>query len=200
VLPRFVWGNGGTGGTSTWEYYLVPAGTAAPTATTTGVATATSTVPVTGLTPNTTYNYYVRMVCNNGASVTAWSAVYTFTTTQVPAPLNYTDDFEGTFLWSTVNGTQANKWFYGTAVSNSPTHSLYVSRNATGNNNLYNASTESVTQVYRDIAVPAGTRDVNIAFDWKGIGEFSGSTIWDYVTVCSTYYLQANSRNHYGGC
>jgi large repetitive protein len=183
ATANLVWGNGGTGGTSTWEYYLVPAGTAAPTATTTGVATATSTVPVTGLTPNTTYNYYVRMVCNNGASVTAWSAVYTFTTTQVPAPLNYTDDFEGTFLWSTVNGTQANKWFYGTAVSNSPTHSLYVSRNATGNNNLYNASTESVTQVYRDIAVPAGTRDVNIAFDWKGIGEFSGSTIWDYVTV-----------------
>lgn len=174
-----VWGNGGAG---SFEYYLVPTGTAAPTATTDGVDVSTSTVPVTGLTASTTYDYYVRMICNNGASVSPWSTVFTFTTTQIPAQLNYSDTFEGPLTWTAVNGNQTNKWVYGTAVSNSPTHSLYVS-NTNGTTHAYNNGASSVVHAYRDIAIPTGATDINIAFDWLNLGEGGSTIIWDYITV-----------------
>jgi hypothetical protein len=170
----------GTAATGNWEYYVVPSTSPAPTDATPGIATTTNTVLVTGLNPSTSYNYYVRMICNGGASQSPWTPAFNFTTTQIPANLNYSEDFEGPLNWTLVNGTQTNQWFYGTAVSNSPTHSLYVTNNA-GVSNAYTTSSSSVVHAYRDVLIClAVTMAVN--YDWRNQGE----TGWDYVRLWST--------------
>ena len=168
------WGGATTG---TWEYFYGPVGTAAPTAATAGTPTTTNPVTITGLTASTSYVFYVRMVCNGGA-VSPWSAVYTFSTTQVPAILNYNQDFETSNDMVLVNGTQTNKWFYGTAVSNSPTHSLYITNN-NGTGNTYTINTSSTVMAYRDIAIPASAVEARLSFDWRNAGE----NCCDYIRV-----------------
>ncbi|MFP9112791.1 fibronectin type III domain-containing protein [Flavobacterium sp. RHBU_3] len=168
------WGSATTGN---WEYYLVTAGSAAPTASSTGVVTTTQPVTVTGLTASTGYSYYVRIICDGGTTST-WAGPYSFTTTQIPAQLNFTENFEGGLSWTLLNGTQTNKWFYGTATSNSPTHSLYITNDA-GVSNAYTNNSTSIVHAYRDIAIPAGATDVSFSFDWKNLGE----TGWDFIRV-----------------
>src|SRR5690606_34800052 len=106
-----------------------------------------------------------------------------FTTTQVPATLNYEQDFEGTHGWAfTNNDSHENNWYVGNAAGN-PGSSLYISKDG-GVSNEYNTSGTRVVHAYRDIAVPAGTSDATISFDWKGEGEPGSSTTnWDYFRV-----------------
>ncbi|MFP9113212.1 choice-of-anchor J domain-containing protein [Flavobacterium sp. RHBU_3] len=140
-------------------------------------ATGTSyTTPAT-LTPQTTYQYYVRAVCGDGNN-SEWAGPYTFTTSQIPGTLNFTDGFESTQDWAIVNGTQTNKWYYGTATSNGGTNSIYVS-NDNGANNAYTLNTLSTVMAYRDIQMPAAVDQLTLSFDWKNQGE-SG---WDYLRV-----------------
>ncbi|WP_143874466.1 fibronectin type III domain-containing protein, partial [Nostoc linckia] len=77
-----------------------------------------------------------------------------------------------------VNGTQINKWVVGTAVNNGGTQSLYIT-NDNGVSNAYTINTASVVQAYRDLAIPAGTSEVNLSFDWRAAGESS----FDYIRV-----------------
>src|SRR5690606_34476610 len=120
----------------------------------------------TGLAVST--QYFFRIKANN----TYHDSEYltgNFTTTQVPATLDYEQDFEGTHGWAFVNGTQTNQWVVGSATGNTG-NSLYISNDA-GITNNYTNDTPSIVQAYRDIAVPAGTSDATITFDWKGEGE-----------------------------
>jgi gliding motility-associated-like protein len=162
---------------NSWEYIILPAGSPAPTDATPGTPVSTNTAVVTDLDPNTRYNFYVRAICNEGVSTSLWASPLVIVTTQIPAPLDFFDDFEGAFEWGLVNGTQTNKWFHGTAVSQSPTHSLYVTNN-NGVSNAYSHTTSTVF-AYRDIAIPAGYNDGILSFDWKGVGENN----WDDLTV-----------------
>jgi gliding motility-associated-like protein len=169
------WTNAGTA--TSWEVLVVPAGSPAPTPATTGVIVSANPYVATGLTPGTAYTFYVRSVCGP-TDVSFWTGPLNFSTTQVPATLNYAQDFETDNGFTFVNGTQTNKWFYGTAVSNSPTHSLYIT-NDNGVTNNYTNNATSVVQAYRDITVPAGTTDVNFSFDWRNLGE----TGFDFIRV-----------------
>lgn len=64
-----------------WDYYIVPAGDAAPDAATPGTATTTNPVTATGLTIATNYEYYVRMHCENAStSVSDWAGPFAFST------------------------------------------------------------------------------------------------------------------------
>src|SRR5690606_11258325 len=49
-----------------------------------------------GLNPSTAYEYYVRQDCGEEDGVSTWVGPFNFTTTQIPATLNYEQDFEGT--------------------------------------------------------------------------------------------------------
>ncbi|MFP9100203.1 choice-of-anchor L domain-containing protein, partial [Flavobacterium sp. RHBU_24] len=165
------------GPATSWEVYVVPSTDPAPTPDTAGLTTGTNPFTITDLTPGTNYKYYVRAVCGPDDK-SFWSGPLSFSTTQIPATLNYSNDFETENGFTLVNGTETNQWFYGTAVSNSPSHSLYVT-NDNGVSNNYTNNVNSVVHAYRDIAVPAGTSDINIGFDWRNAGESS----FDYIRV-----------------
>ncbi len=69
------------GGATSWDIYVVLNGSPAPTATTTPTYSSITTNPfvVTGLNPNTTYQYYIRTVCN-ATTTSIWAATSSFTT------------------------------------------------------------------------------------------------------------------------
>lgn len=136
-----------------------------------------------GLSPVTTYQYYVRQDCGNVDGVSLWVGPFAFTTSQVLGTLDYTEDFEGAINWTIKNSnTLPNKWHIGNAVNNGGANSLYVS-NDNGVSNTYTTSTDiTVVQAYRDIAVATGVGYVNFSFDWKGMGEDS-NTAYDYFRV-----------------
>ena len=67
-----------------WQVLALPCGSAAPTAASTGFVNAsTNPFTLTGLTPLTCYNVYVRAVCS-GSDSSPWSALTTFTTPIAP--------------------------------------------------------------------------------------------------------------------
>jgi hypothetical protein len=137
---------------------------------------------ITGLTASTTYQFYARAKCGVGigSSTSPWAGPVAFTTTQVPATLPYTDDFSVN-QFTFVNGTQTNKWAYGSVVGN-PENSIYIS-NDDGATNAYTTSSTSTVQAYRDIAIPAGATSAEFSFDWRAVGEGFTTSQWDYFRV-----------------
>lgn len=97
---------------------------------------------------------------------------------QTPALFPYSQDFsiENDFILR--NGSQTNKWFYGSVAGN-PANSIYVSSNASGTTNNYNVNAASVVHSYRDIAIPSGTTTSLFSFDWKANAE----SCCDYIRV-----------------
>jgi large repetitive protein len=155
-------------GATAWQVVTQPAGTGIPA----GAGTAANTNTnwqATGLLEATNYEYYVRADCGDG-TWSQWAGPYTFSTTQTPAPMNYSQNFDGaTHGWALNNGNQPNKWVVGTSTFNSPGKSLYISDDNTAYN--YNINSQSTVQAYRDIQLPATTDQVSLSFDWKSVGE-----------------------------
>ncbi|KGO92157.1 fibronectin type III domain-containing protein, partial [Flavobacterium enshiense] len=159
-------------GTETqWEIVVQPAGTGQPTGSSTIIPAGTNPFTVTtGLNPAINYEYYVRAVCTPGTDVSTWAGPLAFSTTQYPVTMPYAEDFEGTYAWNIVNGTQTNKWTVGSAVYYGGSKSLYIT-NDNGASNAYTNNVLSIVQAYKDIQIPAGTNQVNVAFDWRSQGE-----------------------------
>lgn len=163
-----------------YEYYISTSPTA-PTAGTAASGTASGTsVVIPGLTPATTYYVWVRSRCS-ATDTSFWMSAGTATTGQIPATLPYVQPFNN-MDFTLVNGTQTNKWFYGSAAGN-PANSIYIS-NDNGVTNAYTTSTNStnVVQAYRDIAIPAGATMATMKFDWRAVGE-SPTYAYDYMRV-----------------
>lgn len=162
-----------------YQYYVSTVSTPpTPSTVPTGTTTATS-VPLSLLTPNTTYYWWVRAICSPTDSST-WTAGTTFSTTQIPATLPYSQNFSTSNGFGFVNGTQTNKWAYGAATGNLA-NSLYISDD-NGTTNNYSITSTSVVQAYRDFAIPAGTTAASpaiLSFDWKAMGE----SCCDYLRV-----------------
>ncbi|AWH84366.1 hypothetical protein HYN59_04210 [Flavobacterium album] len=189
-------------GATSWQVVVQPAGTGLPA----GAGTTANTNvnwPATGLTESTNYEYYVRAACGDG-TFSAWAGPYLFTTTQIPVTIPYIQDFEGTSGFAILNGTQTNKWFIGTAVSNSPTHSLYIS-DTNGTTHHYNTSTSSVVHAYRDIAIPTPVDQIQLQFDWRNQGEsnFDFIRVWlvpaTFTPTPGTQIAAAPGRVQLGG-
>ncbi|MEW5677529.1 choice-of-anchor J domain-containing protein, partial [Flavobacterium enshiense] len=162
-----------------WEIVVQAPGSGVPTGASTIIVANTNPFTVQGLNPSTQYEFYVRAYCNASEQST-WTGPVTFTTTQIPAVLNYVEDFESGTQMTFTNGTQTNKWAVGTATSNGGAQALYISNN-NGANNAYTVSAGTVAHAYRDIFIPTGTNIMDLAFDWKGVGESS----FDYLRVWS---------------
>lgn len=74
------WGDANTTPAPNYDIYVVLNGSAAPINTTTATASSTTdTTTATGLTPATTYDYYVRGRCT-ATDTSAWAGPFTFTT------------------------------------------------------------------------------------------------------------------------
>ncbi|WP_413511030.1 fibronectin type III domain-containing protein [Myroides odoratus] len=165
-------------GQQTYEVYYSTTNTE-PGATVTGSVTTTNnpyTIP--GLAPNTSYFVWIRTICSD-TDKSFWKQV-AITTGQIPAQIPYVENFEGDNNWSTSSNS-VNKWVVGTAVNNGGTKSLYVSKD-NGTTNTYDTDAATVAHVYRDIAIPTGTTEVGINFDWRCVGEGT-STMYDYFRV-----------------
>lgn len=97
-----------------WEVKVQPAGDGIPT----GSGTVVNTTPAynaTGLTPDTSYEYYVRAVCNATDS-SEWIGPFTFRTICNPLPTPFTETFD----------------------SNSITESCWTIFNVNGDGNIWN--------------------------------------------------------------
>lgn len=116
---------------------------------------------------------------------------------QAPATLPYTQDFTAANDFTFINGTQTNKWVYGTAAGN-PGSSIYVSNDNGATNNYTNNST-STTFAYREFTIPAGSTIGTLVFDWRAYGNDSS---WDRMRVYlapSNYTPTAGTQMNAGG-
>lgn len=167
------------GAQSNWEFVYGPAGFNPDTVVADNVTSTTQIL--TNLTPNTTYDVYVRTICDVN-DTSDWSAVQSFTTlNSLAATIPYSCDFEDpteSSAWVLVNGTCTNQWFIDTAANNTTngTTGLYVS-NDNGVSNNYSHSASAVW-AYRDFDF-TGYNEYSMSLDWKGYGE----SCCDYIRV-----------------
>jgi hypothetical protein len=109
---------------TSFEVLVLPAGSPAPTAATTGVQQTTAASPFnqTGLTPFTDYVIYVRTDCMGASGFSVWSGPVAFQTACATFVAPYFTDFEGftpTFLFVEENCWSANAdGFYDWNVDN----------------------------------------------------------------------------------
>jgi|GEM_PF-99828 len=165
-----------------YQYYYNTTGVP-PTSSTAPIGnSATSPASLAGqLQPNTTYYWWVRSNCG-GSDFSYWMAGPAFTTSQIPATLPYVQPFTGSNDFSFVNGTQTNKWAYGSATGN-PANAIYIS-NDNGVSHQYSTGNTSVVQAYRDFTIPAGSTIATLFFDWQNDGEGTATTTnYDYLRV-----------------
>lgn len=193
IEPLGVVSTGTTGNTATvswnaptaipangYEIYYSTTTTPPATPQVTGIPGTSTSYTVPGLTPSTVYYIWVRAICS-ATDKSDLSDPVSIMTTQIPATLPYIQPFTGPNDFGFLNGTQTNKWFYGSATGNTG-NSIYISNNS-GTANAYSIGNTSVTQAYRDILIPAGTTIANFSFDWKAQGESIGSSHYDYLRV-----------------
>ncbi|MCR4872599.1 MAG: fibronectin type III domain-containing protein, partial [Bacteroidales bacterium] len=151
----------------------------------------TESITLTNLDPSTSYTVYVNSDCSDNNDSLSTTVSFSFTTTQVPAPLPYTADFTQTNEWILNNGTCANYWTLGTVDSVS---SMFVTNN--GTTPSYNISSSSTVTAEKLLAV-GDNASVVISFDVKIGGESS----WDYLKVffapAESTYPAANSAPTY---
>jgi hypothetical protein len=144
---------------------------------------------ISGLSPNTSYDVYIRTFCIGDTSYSAWSHVNTFSTLSFePAVLPYVCDFEDEVenaLWTIENGSYTNQWYINTAVNNTinGNSSLYISNdNGTTNSYQIEGATSTVWS-YRDIQFPEDEEMFVLSFDWKCYGEGYSYNLYDYLSV-----------------
>lgn len=136
---------------------------------------------ITGLTARTNYFVWIRTVC--GDNNRSFWVPLKFNSGQIPAEMPYVEDFEGAMEWDFIEPVTKvlNEWVVGTAVNNGGASSLYITNNG-GATNTYDITEATVVHAYRDIAVPMGTAETNISFDWRCVGE-GATTRRDYFKV-----------------
>ncbi len=154
---------------------------------------------LTGLTPKTRYYVYLQPDCSAaGNGQGPWSTEMSFSTTQVPATVPYSCDFEDAEVnqWDLINGTQTNKWVINTAAHNGVgTHALYISDATSGTTRAHNYTVTSVSYVYalRTIHFDPGVYEIN--FDWTGYGEGNYDVLRAFLLPAS---VTPEAGNAYG--
>jgi gliding motility-associated-like protein len=112
------WAN--PGGATSWEVAVQPAGSPIPSGS--GVQTNTNTnYPLTALTVNTAYQYYVRADCGNG-TFSAWAGPFLFNTLCAPFNVPFQEGFNSTSTtencWTVLNvNGDADAWNMNYAVT-----------------------------------------------------------------------------------
>ena len=136
---------------------------------------------LTGLTANTLYTYRVAPVCSDGTQADWSRESYTFSTSQVPATVPYTYNFEDGAEWANWQTLSNNtvKWSRGNVVGN-PGYSMYLS---TDNGVTRSMDMTSITNsaVYRDFDFGATPVSYELSFDALVGGSTDGN--YDGITV-----------------
>jgi hypothetical protein len=148
-----------------YQIYYSTTTTPPPTPNITGIPSGSTGYTIPGLAQSTTYYIWVKALCSSTDQSDLSDAVSVMTT-QIPAQLPYIQNFETANDLGLINGTQTNKWFYGSATGNTG-KSIYIT-NDNGVTNAYTITAASVVQAYRDIEIPNATTVASFSFDWKG--------------------------------
>lgn len=155
-----------------WQVIAVPAGSPAPDEDTTGYETADENpYIIEGLDPSTEYDVYVRANCGDEDGISLWAGPATTTTTQIPAEVDFEDDFEEEGGWTFISNNETNQWYVGTATAYAGNTSLYITNDG-GATNAY-SDTQTVTHAIRDLSFPVETNEAVISFYWKTLGHLN---------------------------
>ena len=120
--------------------------------------TATTTVTansnpftLTGLTANTHYYYRVAPICSDGVQSDWSNSGYSFSTSQVPATVPYSYDFETSSEWANWQTASNNtvNWSRGNAASGNTGYAMYLSTD-NGTTQGWNLSAITNAGAYRD--------------------------------------------------
>ncbi len=157
------------GSSTEWDIEYVIAGSS-PTGTP-SVAGITNPVTLTGLTPSTTYNFYVRAICSITESST-WSGPYTFNTLCAPiSTLPWTENFDN---MSTVDDDLFPVcWiteFSGEWSSNNNPQSAFIAGPLSGTNYLTAGFLTNSKIWTPEFALTAG-QVYEFSFSWAGDGD-----------------------------
>jgi len=136
-----------------------------------------TTVTIHSLALSTNYNFQLKALYGSNESeiVTTDGAT---TAQAIAVGDSWSDDFEGTECgWELVNGTQTNKWCWGTAVNNGGTHALYISNDG---GTTYTYTVSGAERVYATKLLHFENGKYVFTFDWECYGE---SSQWDYLSV-----------------
>ena len=121
---------------------------------------------LTGLNANTLYRYRVAPVCFDG-QVADWSReVARFTTSQVPATVPYSYDFESPAEWGNWQ-TSSNReinWYRGNVAQGNNTNAMYISVD-NGATHSWNMSAITNAVAYRDIDFGPDVHGYQLEFD-----------------------------------
>ena len=157
---------------STWEYVAIPAANGAPTGTETLTTTTTNIGNnVTGLTPDTKYNLYVRSVC--GGVPGPWAAPFLFRTQCATYNTPYYTGF------TTANATNPEACWTSLDLNNDLTvfnygnnaYSEPVAKIRTSGNNLYMNDMLVSPQVHFD-----GVTQKRVRFKYMAYPSYNGTT------------------------
>ena len=206
------WTEAGTA--TTWEYDYGVTGYGPPVGA--GTSTTSNPVNITGLSPNTTYDWYVRANCG-AKEVSDWAGPQTFTTLCAPVTtFPYTEGFEATVppdCWSEVRTPSSS---YGWA-----SYATGYSGKCARFNSYFNSSgnvSELITNTF-DLTSKLSTARLKFVFKNPTGGDFSvllstdggstypntllsdltGQTDWLEKTVDITSYIGSNVKIAFKG-
>jgi len=128
---------------------------------------------------STTYAWRVKAVCSSSEE-SAWSEEATFTTdyfvAQLPYINGFEDDYENNQWRYFYQGSNPDHWAFGSAASNGGNNGCYISSDG-GITNSY-AGGYYNSWAWRDIYIDSATTQIQISFDYRGMGyasPYSGS-------------------------
>ena len=121
---------------------------------------------LTGLTANTLYRYRVAPVCFDG-QVADWSREEAaFTTSQVPATVPYSYDFETAAEWANWQTSSNNNvnWYRGNVAQHNSTYAAYISADS-GATHSWNMRAATNIVAYRDIDFGTDIHSYQLEYD-----------------------------------
>ncbi len=157
----------GTPESFTFRYWKADATTAEDTVTAEPVVD--TFLVITGLEPNTYYYYDVMVNCGSENGNSRWSEDSPVFRTKLQAhdlPYATVFDADRDQEWALENGERTNKWFIGSAASNTENErGLYISNDG-GETNEYSSVANYFTYAYNAFNFEAGMQ-YTVSFDWR---------------------------------
>lgn len=138
------------------------------------VSNTTNPTTITGLAPNTTYQYYVRSVCGP-SDVSVWSVAYSFTTPCIPSGIPFFEGFESGYANEVILAGCWSQQVFDFDQWKTNTFSTFGRAPRTG---LFNATlaTGGNTMIFHAVELVAGT-PYQVKFYAKQDGNTSGSAL-----------------------
>ena len=181
-----------------WQVLALPCGTPAPTATTTGfVAAPTNPFVLTGLTPDTCYDLYVRAVCSS-TDLSLWSVSIPVTTQQVPPVCGGTFSDQGGASGLYPNNADNTVTICPTIAGQAVTVTFTTFNTQANSDGLYVFNGNSVAAPQITSANPAGTVPGGLAGSFWGTaipGPFTSSA----ANGCLTFRFRSNATINAAG-